>query len=107
MEMVFKKKYSLGFSLGTHIIATMTHTFLCSHHKDTLPGHPAYWQHSSALDPVVVSSIQVPAHAKVSYLDVTLTTLILSALTPLTPDQTVTCGQVPVHKVEGGEELHS
>lgn len=84
-----------------------THTFLFSHHEDTLPGHPAYWQHSSALDPVIVSSIQVPAHAKVSYLDVTLTTAILSALTLLTPHQTVTCGKIPVHKVEGREELHS
>lgn len=86
---------------------THTHTLLASHHEDTLPGHPADWQHGSALDPVVISSIQVPAHAKVSYLDVTLTTPILSTLTPLTPDQTVTCGQIPVHEVEGGEELHS
>lgn len=83
------------------------HTLLSSHHEDTLPGHPADWQHSSALDPVVVSRIQVPAHAEVSYLDVTLTTPILSALTLLTPNQAVTRGQIPVHKVEGGEELHS
>lgn len=83
------------------------HTFPFSHHEDTLPGHPAYRQHSSALDPVVVSSVQVPAHAKISYLDVTLTTVVLSALVLLTPHQTVTRGKVPVHKVEGREELHS
>lgn len=78
-----------------------------SHHEYTLPGHPADWQHSSALDPVVVPSIQVPAHAKVRYLDVALTAPIIPALALLTPDQTVTRGQISVHKVEGGEELHS
>lgn len=80
-----------------HQINTHTHT---PHHEYTLPGHPAYWQHSSALDPVVVSSIQVPAHAKVGYLDVTFPAPILSALTPLTSDEAVTCGQIPVHKIE-------
>lgn len=84
-----------------------THTFLLSHHEDALPRHPAYRQHSSALDPVVVSSVQVPAHAKVGYLDVTLATGIFSTLTLLTPHQTVTCGQIAVHKVEGRQELHS
>lgn len=84
-----------------------THTFQLSHHEDALPSHPAYWQHSSALDPVVVSSVQVPAHAKVCYLDVTLATAIFSTLTLLTPHQTVTCGQIPVYKVEGRQELHS
>lgn len=85
----------------------LTHTFLFSHHEDTLPGHPAYWQHSSALDPVVISSVQVPAHAKVSYLDMALATAVLSTLTLLTADEAVTRGQISVHKVEGGEELHS
>lgn len=86
---------------------TSTHTSLFSHHEDTLPGHPAYWQHGSALDPVVVAGIQVPAHAKVGYLDVALTALVLFALTPLAAHQTVASSQVPVHEVEGGEEFHS
>lgn len=77
-----------------------------SHHEDTLPGHPADRQHGSALDPVVVSSIQVPAHAKVGYLDVTLTAGVVAAVAPLAPHQAVTRSQIPVHKVEGGEELH-
>lgn len=91
---------------SSHIIRC-THTFLSSHHEYTLPSHPAYWQHSSALNPVVVSCVQVPAHAKVSNLDVTLAAPILPALTLLTSNQTVTSGQIPVHKVERGEELHS
>lgn len=81
--------------------------FLSTHHEYTLPGHPAYWQHSSTLDPVVVSCIQIPAHAKVGYLDVTLAAPIFPAFTPLASDQTVTRGQISVHKVEGGEKLHS
>ena len=78
-----------------------------SYHEDTLPRHPAYWQHSSALDPIVVSSIQVSAHAEVCYLDMTLAASILSALTLLPPNQAVARGQVPVHKVERRQELHS
>lgn len=79
---------------------------LPAHHEDALPGHPSYRQHSSALDPVVVSSVQVSAHAEVGDLDVTLSASILSALSLLTANQAVTSGQIPVHKVQRRQELH-
>lgn len=60
-----------------------------------LPGHPSYRQHGPALDAVVVSAVQVPAHAKVSDLD----GVVL-------PHQTVPRGQVSVDKVERGEVPH-
>lgn len=40
-----------------------------SDQKNALPGHPADGQHRSALDTVVVSAIQVPAHPEVCNLD--------------------------------------
>lgn len=40
-----------------------------SDQKNALPGHPADGQHGSALDTVVVSAIQVPAHPEVCNLD--------------------------------------
>lgn len=40
-----------------------------THQQDALPGHPADGEHCSALDPVVVPTVQVSAHAKISYLD--------------------------------------
>lgn len=80
---------------------------MSSHHEDALPRHPADGQHGSALDPVVISGVQVPAHAKVGDLDVPLAALVLAALASVAAHQAVTRGQVPVHEVEGGEELHA
>lgn len=40
-----------------------------SYQKDALPGHPADGEHSSSLYAVVISTIQVSAHAKVRDLD--------------------------------------
>lgn len=37
--------------------------------QDALPGHPADGQNCPALDPVVVPTVQVSAHSKISYLD--------------------------------------
>ena len=40
-----------------------------THQQDALPGHPADREHCPALDSVVVTTVQVSAHSKVSYLD--------------------------------------
>ncbi len=79
---------------------------LCSYHEDALPCHPANRQHSSSLYPVVIASIEVPAHAKISYLYLALSAVVLP-LTPLSTHQAVPRGQVSVHKVQRRQELHS
>lgn len=37
--------------------------------QDAFPGHPADGEHRPALDPVVVTAVQVSAHPKISYLN--------------------------------------
>lgn len=37
--------------------------------QDAFPGHPADREYCPALDPVVVTTVQVSAHSKISYLD--------------------------------------
>lgn len=49
--------------------------------------------------PVVVCAVDVPGHAKVSYLD----HQTLSHIS----HQAVACGQVPVHEVKGGQVDHA
>lgn len=67
-----------------------------THQQDALPGHPADGQDGPALDPVVVSSVQVPTHAEISDLyGVVLT------------HQAVAGCQIPMDKVERGEVLHT
>lgn len=66
-----------------------------SHQQDALPWHPAYWQHCPALDAIVVTAVQISAHAKVGYLDGEVFAY-----------QAITRGQVPVYKVQRGEVLH-
>lgn len=70
--------------------------FAATHQQDALPGHPADGQHSSALDPVVVSSVEIPTHAKISNLYGVILT-----------HQAVARCQIPVHKVERGQVLHT
>lgn len=60
-----------------------------SHQEDALPGHPADGQHGSALNTIVISAVQVPAHAKVSDLNGVVFA-----------HQAVSGGEVPVHKVQ-------
>lgn len=67
-----------------------------THQQDALPGHPADGQNGPALDPVVVSSVQVSTHAEIGYLyGVVLT------------HQAVAGGQVTVDKVERGQVFHT
>lgn len=68
---------------------------LASHHKDALPGHPPDGQHCPALHTVIVPGVEVPAHAKVGNFD-----------SEIFPNQTVSCGQVPMHKVECSQIAH-
>lgn len=42
---------------------------LISHQEDALPRHPANGKHCSALNPIIIPSVEVPAHAKISNLD--------------------------------------
>lgn len=71
--------------------ATHAHT----HQQDALPGHPAYRQHGSALDSVVVAAVQVPAHAEVGDLD-----------GELSVQEAVPRGQISMHKVQRRQVLH-
>lgn len=66
-----------------------------AHQQDALPWHPAYRQHGSALDAVVVPTVQVSAHAKVSDLYRVVFT-----------NQAIPRGQVSMDKVQRGEVLH-
>lgn len=69
---------------------------LCSaYQQDAFPGHPTDGQHSSALDPVVIPTVEVPAHAKVCNLDGVVV-----------PHQAVASCQIPVHKVQRCQVLH-
>lgn len=88
-----------GSSIHTGLKRTLTH------HENTLPGHPSDRKHSPPLDPVVISSVQVPAHAEVCDLDVSLSGSVVS-FSPLSPNQAVTRGQVSVHEVKRRQELH-
>lgn len=56
--------------------------------QDALPGHPSYRQHRPALDAVVVTAVQVPAHPEVGYLD-----------GEAAVQQAVSGGQVAMHEV--------
>lgn len=67
-----------------------------SYQQDTLPSHPADWQYSPALDPVVITTVQIPAHAKIGNLDGVVV-----------PNQAVARSQISVHKIEGSQILHA
>lgn len=67
-----------------------------AHQQDALPGHPADGQHRTALDAVVVPTVQVPAHPEVGNLD----GIVLA-------HQAVPCGQVTVDEIQGGKVLHA
>lgn len=77
-----------------------------THHENTLPGHPSNGKHGPALDPVVISSVQVPAHAEVGDLNVPLSRSVVS-FPSITPNQAVARSQVSVYKVKRRQELHS
>ena len=66
------------------------------HQQNAFPRHPAYGQHGSALDAIVIAAVQVPAHAKVSNLN----GVVL-------PNQTVPGSQISMDKVEGRQVLHT
>lgn len=69
---------------------------LCSaYQQDAFPGHPTNGQHGSPLDPVVIPTVKVPAHAKVCNLDGVAV-----------PHQAVASCQIPVHKVQRCQVLH-
>lgn len=87
----------------------LAHTALkhtLTHHEDTFPSHPSDRKHRPPLNPVVISGIQVSAHAEVSDLNVPLSSSVL-CLPPLSPNQAVTRGQVSVHKIKRCQELHT
>lgn len=67
-----------------------------THQQDALPGHPANGQDGPALDPVVVSSVQVSAHAEVGDLYCVVLT-----------HEAIARGQIAVDKVERGQVLHA
>lgn len=69
--------------------------FYQSHQQDALPGHPAYRQHGSALDTIVIPAVQVPAHAEVSNLD----GVVLA-------HKAVAGGQIAMYEIERGEIFH-
>lgn len=71
------------------LLKDKTGLYFESHQEDALPGHPADGQHGSALDAVVISTVQVPAHAKVSDLN----GVVLA-------HQAVSGGKVSVDKVQ-------
>lgn len=55
--------------LNSRSVAGTRLTDVETHQQDAFPGHPADGEHCPALDPVVVTTVQVSAHSKVSYLD--------------------------------------
>lgn len=70
---------------------------LCSsYQEDAFPGHPTDGQYSSSLDPVVIPTVEIPAHAKVCNLDGVVV-----------PHQAVASCQVSVHKIQRCQILHS
>lgn len=71
-------------------------SLLAAYHEDAFPGHPPDGQHCPALHTIIIPSVEVSAHAKVSNFD-----------GEIFPNQAVPGGQVSMYKVECGQITHA